>query len=308
LKQISKIVLSGGLGNQLFQYSTALRLSQFGAVSLESILGEPRVNQQGEVDLLGFVLPKDVPISGAPASRIKSTLFLYTLKISSITLSRKNFVLVLNFLRSILRYILRRFAVFPDGVGFSNTDLLRNNSKYVIGNFHSYKWFDDDFTLNRLQTIHLKNEPSWFTDLKLRANLEKPIVVHVRRGDYTKIKELGILQKNYFQSALEMATISFPNSRIWIFSDNFHDAEQILPPQYSDKYFFVSQEIENSAAHLQTMRLGYCYVISNSTFSWWGAFLRYNVSAPVYCPESWFLSKPNPNSMIPNDWIRIPSK
>lgn len=305
MKKNSRVVLSGGLGNQLFQYATALHLSRFGNVSLESNLGSPRVDPMGNLDLLGFGLSNDVPISKGSSSPFITNVLQYILKISSITFSRKIFVKLLNWTRSFLRFILKRFAVFPDGVGFSQTDLLRHRAKFVIGNFHSYKWFDDEHTLSRLRDIHLRSKPSWLAELEIRATVEMPIVVHVRRGDYTGIRELGILQNNYFQSALKNASINFPNSKIWVFSDNFQEAEHLLPSEYSEKYIFITQEPWNSVAHLEAMRLGYCFVISNSTFSWWAAFLRYKQSAPVYCPEKWFLTKPNPDSMIPSDWIRV---
>lgn len=305
MKRKSKLVLFGGLGNQLFQYATALNLSKNRVISLEANLGHPRVDPAGNIDLLAFDLSDEISITWDSSSDIFSKILSSILKISSVTFTHSFPKRALMFLRSFLRVVFSRYVVFPDGVGFSKTNLVRGTPKYIVGNFHSYKWFDDEVTLTSLQGIRLKITPEWVIEMAIRAEYEMPIIVHVRRGDYTSISELGILKEDYFQTALKKATESYPNSMIWVFSDDLHEAKQILPSLYVDKYYFVRQEPWNSAAHLETMRYGHCFVISNSTFSWWAAFLRHKETAPVYCPDQWFLSKPNPESMIPKDWIRI---
>ena len=303
-----KIILFGGLGNQLFQYAIGLQLIRYREVSFESSLGKPRVDQKGNLDLLGFVLPNDAPIISSSASARTSKILNAFLKISSVSYSQEILSKGINGARAVLRLLFRKYVVFPDGVGFSQIKLMHSKARYVVGNFHSYKWFDDEWTLEALRSIRLQNKPRWVAEMAIQSEVEMPIVVHVRRGDYTTINELGILQENYFRLALEKATQNYPDSRIWVFSDNFREAGELLPSIYAEKYLYVSEEPWNSAAHLETMRLGQCFIISNSTFSWWAAFLRYNISAPVYCPENWFLTKPNPESMIPDDWIKVSLK
>ena len=49
------------------------------------------------------------------------------------------------------------------------------------------------------------------------------------------------------------------------------------------------------------------YIIANSSFSWWGAFLRMDKSAPVCVPKPWFKGMRDPNLLIPADWIQVES-
>jgi hypothetical protein len=50
------------------------------------------------------------------------------------------------------------------------------------------------------------------------------------------------------------------------------------------------------------MRYGSSYIIANSSFSWWGAYLRKNQNAPVYAPNKWFKGMDDPDQLLPPDW------
>ena len=53
------LLLTGGLGNQLFQLSFGLAVTR-GDLLLELKLGNPRCNTEGLPDLLDFTLPEGV--------------------------------------------------------------------------------------------------------------------------------------------------------------------------------------------------------------------------------------------------------
>jgi hypothetical protein len=71
-------------------------------------------------------------------------------------------------------------------------------------------------------------------------------------------------------------------------------------------FYFIDDEPPIIDLYLQTM----CThnIISNSTFSWWGAWLNPNPSKIVVAPIKWFgvqMNNFNTRDLIPQEWVRV---
>jgi hypothetical protein len=75
-----------------------------------------------------------------------------------------------------------------------------------------------------------------------------------------------------------------------------------LPVQFFNQSGLSDVEVWDLMRHFSA------YIISNSTFAWWAAFLRENQGAPVYAPDPWFQGMASPNKLIPEDWTRVKAK
>jgi hypothetical protein len=93
-------------------------------------------------------------------------------------------------------------------------------------------------------------------------------------------------------------------NKIWIFSDEPEAVKEILPDWILHNSRIILEGLDSPASTIQAMRLGYGYVLSNSTFGWWGAKLSYNQHAPVIVPKPWFKIKDEPRLLIPKHWER----
>jgi hypothetical protein len=189
----------------------------------------------------------------------------------------------------------------------------------ISGFFQSEKWFK-----------HIENEIKndfTFKDYILNPCLKmldtfdiKPIFLHVRRNDYLKRSDYHYnLTLDYFEKALSFFDDDIP---VLIFSDdidwcknqtifnsdrfNFSETEETLP----SNSFIIDQGYEKGALipqfDLCLMTLCDGGIISNSSFSWWGAWLQNSRSRSIICPNKnkWAgpKNKVDYSDIIPYNW------
>lgn len=150
-------------------------------------------------------------------------------------------------------------------------------------------------------------EPSaWYRDLSQRALEIRPIMVHVRRGDYAKPANVGfgMLSADYYKAAVEILRAKLGGEvPVWVFSDELSLVRQELAGVIGGEVEYVDPPLGTDAAEsMMLMAIGRANVISNSTFSWWAAIL--NPAAPVVAPTAWFKEMPQPEDLIPGSWLR----
>lgn len=108
--------------------------------------------------------------------------------------------------------------------------------------------------------------------------------------------------RSYIAKAMQLFE---PDAQFVVFSDQIEWAKSQLQG-LSANILFIEGEKYYHDFYLMSM----CkhHIISNSTFSWWAAYLNKNPSKVVAAPLMWFLPKYNHNSqdLLPEEWITIP--
>ena len=137
------------------------------------------------------------------------------------------------------------------------------------------------------------------------SSVDKPIALHIRRGDYVINSENHFnLPIEYYDAALK----HFDDDRnVIVFSDDpkwCH--EQSL---FEDDRFIISENDDNRV-DLCLMSLCSDFIIANSTYSWWGAWLSSNKNKKVIAPVQWFgktgyTKDHDTKDLIPDTWIKI---
>ena len=308
-KTNSYVPLTGGLGNQLFQLAYALHKAQNCECTLVSNIGAPRSNHLGAPELLSFSLPLSLsefsPVASNWLVRKSSG---YKLRVG---VSPKNFErlpLVQSVTQSLWSSILTlslREKITPMsavGVGYFESET-RVVSNFDYGYFQSYRWADS--VVDKLRQLSLA-ETSVAVSRYLKLSIkEQPLIVHVRLGDYRLESGFGFPGVSYYSKAINDAWATGNFRSIWVFSDEIASAQEFLPMEYKDRYRFVGDENLSSAEVLEIMRLGHGYVIANSTFSWWGAYLSKSIEPLVIAPSPWFSKVESPEALIPDTWMTI---
>ena len=312
MKKPLRVMLTGGLGNQLFQLAAALYFAENRPVELVDSIGRPRTNSFGLPDIDTCVLPLDVLI-------IKSDKYSMLISKTSGFMLRKGmnphwyeknklFEFLTQLLSSILLSIYLKDKVAlsaSNNVGYSD-DIKASGSKFLVGYFQSYKWLENTEVLKKMHNISPKNKnnSNFLNWIKL-AKFEKPIILHLRLGDYRNENRFGIPNSDYYKRSLDYIFKLSSNNKVWVFSDETDSVLDFLPQEHLDYYELIDTKNLDSAQTLEIMKYGTSYVIGNSTFSWWAATLSKTNSPIVVAPSPWFKSLEEPESLIPNNWIRV---
>ena len=308
------IPLAGGLGNQLFQMSAGLAMSNRNEVSLVTNMLNPRCDTGNNPDVFQFVLPEEVTrVDLQPLRTLPRKIAFFLLKL---TVTRKTKVLteVVKFIaikvsnRIFSRALRAKINVqLSEGLGFCS-ELRINENSLSIGYFQSYKWAmrpDVLRLLKSIQTQHSQDELRFIEELAIE---DCPLIVHFRLGDYLNEDDFGIPSKNYYKVAIEKQLSTGIYKAIWAFSDEPEKAANLIPGNLTVPVKWNVSLDDSNASSLQAMRYGKGYVIANSTFSWWGAFLSFEEDPLVITPTPWFKNLETPKDLIPENWFKLDAK
>ena len=306
------IYLTGGLGNQLFQYSYGKFLSSITGFELkiDYRLGKPRLNRELKPEIVDLIQDTSEFIENQFDNLFfsKITGFRLSNALNS-KFNKLNFlnVNILNALSNLIMsfYFKNRVRIHAStDIGFSKDPVDKNKSIFAIGYYQSYKYVEKS-EIKELVTNNFKGFIS-YDQFDLIANQVQPLVVHVRLGDYKKEGSFGILSDNYYSEAIEIAFQKYQYGEIWLFSDEITNAKDVIPQNFQHLVREFGDLSLSSSETLAIMSLGFGFIIANSTFSWWAAQLSKNPQI-VIAPYPWFKVEKDPKDLIPESWKRLPA-
>ncbi len=303
----------GGLGNQLFQYALALRLSKdkSSRILLDQNLGTLRLNQEGQPELDGFLLSNSIDIaevSLTPKLLKRVVGLLIRTRLNSKSFYESMLSILLRLLGKIILsvYFKENIKLFVAQDAGWNSSVELNRKNLFIGYFQTYRYSDLDNELEELKKILPRVLGKGYLELVTKAQREQPLVVHVRLTDYRVEEKFGIPSLEYYRKAIEMQWETNKYKKIWLFSDDFEASVDFIPEDFRKYVSNVTHEELDSVQTMNAMRLGHGFVLGNSTFSWWAAYLSQHVNPVIIYPDPWFLAMPNPKEMWPVSWVSIP--
>ena len=132
------------------------------------------------------------------------------------------------------------------------------------------------------------------------------ICLNVRRGDFVTNPHHGTCSLYYYSQAIEYIVDRVKDAYFYIFSDDIEWCKKNMQINYP--FTMVTHDIagEKFKYYLKLMVDCKHYIIPNSTFGWWAAWLNTNPDKIVIAPKQWF-RKPeiDTSDVIPRGWLRI---
>jgi hypothetical protein len=134
--------------------------------------------------------------------------------------------------------------------------------------------------------------------------------IHFRRGDYvrdpTYARDIGPLGLDYYLRAVRLLRERSPGATLYVFSDDIETVAREFAPD-GNHVFVRTEPTWSDAESLRLMSQCDHFAIANSTFSWWAAWLNPSPDKLVVAPEPWFdQSRHDASDVIPASWVKLP--
>ena len=302
------IAFEGGLGNQLFEYVFCRHHERIlnERVSYDISKYKFEANEEREFELASFNISQDWKQETLHKSRFKRFGVRYA------------FYLLLTFPYIHIRKHIKQDESFLDGLyQFSINKLGFYRIHY--GNYrkpgHSFfrnKYFRGQWIfpkvvkeisrdiLPELQVITpLTPTNKMFIQQITSCN---SVGVHIRRGDYVTLG-LVVCNIKYYEACIKKMNEMEKDAVFFVFSDDIPWVRENLHVDAKLAY------VDNNNPSPEDMRLLYScnhFIMSNSTFSWWGAFLGKCPNKRVMVPMYWDVNNLKKESRcILDEWIKV---
>ena len=293
--------LKGGMGNQMFQYAfgraLALRNNDKLALDLTFLLDRtPRPNFVfRNYDLPIFAIEEHVTLLSSIDKSIRIPL---VFPLASETISG-------------FKNKIGRQKYIREPAQFDSQMLLLEGNLYLNGYWQDERYFQSitptirkEFTLRK---------PLSGESAALRAEIvaeQNAICVNIRRGDFVSVarsmERHGFVGVEYYEKGMAALREKIKDPHAYVFSDDIDWCKENLKfPGVPTTYVGYEYAGEKFGEYLALMSACKHFLIPNSTFGWWAAWLSVNPEKIVIAPKRWYADSDDDRGVVPSTWLRI---
>jgi lipopolysaccharide biosynthesis glycosyltransferase len=276
--------LTGGLGNQLFQYACAYALARTREAPLKVYweAADTHIARDLELDFL-----VDDLVQMSPDEE--------------------------DYWIAPLRQGLERRRIYRerDEFIYDPQVMQLQTPCFLRGNWQNQKFFIEwESDLRAQFSAHHKLSPQ-SAGLVAEVRDRPTVSVHVRQTDYNWGPHKRILgevcTRRYYQAAMAEMRRKVPDCQFILFSDDMNVAAELIDSKYPLRLDIGGTQ--SGPEDLLIMSSCHHHIIANSTFSWWAAWLNNARDKQVIAPQYWMTplgrERYNLAEVCPPEWLRV---
>lgn len=289
------VKLKGGMGNQMFQYALGRQLAHQLGIDFSMDLTNLLDRDKGvdfvyrDYDLSIFNVKEQFLF----APGWQRTVYGWKLP--------KTGKLLRKLARKGKRYVRETDFHFQPGILANAQD----NSLYE-GWFQSPKYFAgiedqlrEDF---RFQDAIIPESK----ELEQRILSTNSVCLNVRRTDFLKVDTLNATNLDYFLRGAAYMAERVDNPHFFIFSDDVEWCRENILLDHPVEVVNHSHKGRRFGNYLQLMSLCKHFIIPNSSFAWWAAWMNTDPGKMVVAPKMWFTDvEIDTSDLVPEKWVRM---
>ena len=272
------VFLRGGLGNQLFQYSTGLALS---------------AAQDRELVLRGDLLPEvEDSIGGVSRwpNQISDFHYSGTIQTKSYQpLGRTNWLgksmQLMRLFGDKLPSLVAKMGWLASENGSSSDPSLQRPVRLINSYSSSKNLAFSNRDKLRQEIGDIRGPSQKFLELTSEMQMSDVVAVHLRQGDYLNLSHIyGSSSLNFLKVAIEeLKQIGFePN--IWLFTDTPDSTPKDVLDFLKPKKIIGPEVLPRPIENMFLLSKAKALIAANSSFSWWAALLT-SAGTPVIAPR-----------------------
>ena len=277
------IKIKGRLGNQLFQYAVGKAVALHHKSPLKLDLTIFKTYELHKYLLDQFAIQADL----ATENEISELKGGNNLLISALRKAR----------------LVKRKSYFKEKrSSYFDAGVFKNDDVYFDGYWQNELYFSGirELLLRELASISSMSDVGCaYLECIEKSN---SVSLHVRRGNYLNLKNVNVLDVDYYMKAVDYLKKVIEKPTFFIFSDDLEWCKNSLG--FLDNCIFVDRT-KTEIDDLKLMSFCQHNIIANSSFSWWGAWLNQNPRKTVIAPKDWMLNDPSSSNVILSDWVKF---
>ncbi|HZV70252.1 MAG TPA: alpha-1,2-fucosyltransferase [Saprospiraceae bacterium] len=295
------VQLIGGIGNQMFQYACARHLAILNNTELKLDLSflENRVRfnkdfvfRDYDLDLFNiqatFITPSEIPMYPA------------NWKINSIPHRLYNlFSIRLKGFKYVLEWKLNKYNLML----YNKNILKKRGNIYLAGYWASPHYFEKIQDTIRADFSFRKALPQHCLSVKENIQATQSVCINVRRKEFLVAKRLGFHGVDYINRAVQLIAQQVNNPVFFVFSDDISWCRDNIKLDFPVTFLGEEYHGEKYGDYLHLMTLCRHFIIGNSTYAWWGAWLSNQPGKIVVTPVTLFTGYTD-EDLIPDEWLR----
>lgn len=296
--------LMGGLGNQMFQYAFGRTLAQRHKTALKFDLSFLRARPENptytlrdyDLDIFGLSVPS---ASEGDVRRFEEARVPFAERAVS------------KVLRRTVPYY-RKPVVFQQSHGFDEDVFRAPKDCLLIGYWQSERFFKQAESIIRKDFSFPLAVSSDVGVLLTEISAGESVCLNVRRGDYVSNPETnkmhGVCGSAYFSDAAAFLATKLRNPFFYVFSDDIGWCQENIRLPFPTRFVGHEYAGDRFASYLRLMSACRHFIIPNSTFGWWAAWLSGNQDKIIVAPKRWFADETRQAQaadVVPASWVRL---
>jgi hypothetical protein len=276
--------LQGGLGNQLFQYALGRHVAY----------------------LCGTSLAFDISSFGNEGPNVAERTF----KLGAFTIDARvaSWTETLPYTSRILRKLFHTKKTVEKSFHFDPGILQSPANTYLEGYWQSWKYVEPIQDIVRKEVVLKEPLGAYYAELAQQAKNVESVAIHIRRQDYITDARTsayhGVLLPSYYQDAVEaLKAKGVQNPTYIIFSDDIPWCRKHV--QLGGIMVFCDPPTAIDTQELMVMSACKHFIIANSSFSWWAAWLNPSPQKIVIAPKRWTNDPKDGEQRIAPGWFGI---